>query len=190
VVECVGGVCVFVVDINPIQCGDIPIIDIGVANSVVGILGHDTENGFRLATGRHLRALATFSRGEDGDGVALIDVSVKKSAVLTLFAGEQDKNSPINWSKKIAFIRTSSPSCSTRLGVRPGSLVAEAEKRYGRVFKIVKSEIESREFARFKNQPKGLIFQLDYSGVFKDGQYETVSYRPEAKILSIAIEAR
>jgi len=146
--------------------------------------------GMTLLEARRAFPGATFSRGEDGDGVALIDVSVKKSAVLTLFAGEQDKNSPINWSKKIAFIRTSSPSCSTRLGVRPGSLVAEAEKRYGRVFKIVKSEIESREFARFKNQPKGLIFQLDYSGVFKDGQYETVSYRPEAKILSIAIEAR
>jgi hypothetical protein len=135
--------------------------------------------GMTLLEARRAFPGATFSRGEDGDGVALIVVSVQKSVVMTLFAGEQDKNSPINWSKKIVFIRTSSPSCSTGLDVRPGSLVAEAEKRYGKVVKIVKTEIESREFAEFKNHPKGLIFQLDYSGVFREGQHETVSYRPE-----------
>jgi hypothetical protein len=74
--------------------------------------------------------------------------------------------------------------------VRPGGLVAEAEKQYGKVLKIIMSEIEARQFAEFKNQPRGMTFRIDYSGVFAEGQSETLRYRPDAKIYSITIQAR
>jgi hypothetical protein len=109
---------------------------------------------------------------------------------MVLFANEGDRNKPINWSKRISSIEAFSSHCSTRLGVRPGGLVAEAEKQYGKVLKIVKSEIEARQFVEFKNQPRSMIFRIDYSGVFGEGQSETVSYRPDAKIYSITIQTR
>jgi len=133
---------------------------------------------------------AIFSRGSDGEGVALVNVSTKESQVMVLFADEEDRNKPINWSKRISSIETYSPNCSTSLGVRPGGLVAEAEKQYGKVLKIIMSEIEARQFVEFKNQPRGMIFRIDYSGIFAEGQSETLRYRPDAKIYSITLQAR
>lgn len=162
-----------------------------------GALYPITENGvgpvklgMTLLEAKQAFPRATFSRGTDGEGVALVKVKIKEALVMVLFAGEGDRDKPINWSKRISFIEAFSSNCSTSLGVRPGSLVADVEKRYGKVLKIVRSEIESRQFAEFRNQPRGTIFRIDYSGVFAEGQTETVSYRPDARILSIAIEIR
>jgi hypothetical protein len=162
-----------------------------------GALYTITENGIgpvmlgmTLLEAKRAFPKATFSRGTDGEGVALVNVSTKDSQVMVLFAGERDRDKPINWSKQISSIEAFSSNCSTRLGVRPGSLVAETEKQYGKVIKIVRSEIEARQFAEFKNQPRGMIFRIDYSGFFVEGQAETVRYHPDAKIYSIAIEVR
>jgi len=163
----------------------------------VGVLCTITENGIgpvnlgmTLLEAKRAFPNATFSRGSDGEGVALVNVSTKESQVMVLFAGEEDRNKPINWSKRISSIETFSSNCSTSLGVRPGGLVAEAEKQHGKVFKIIMSEIEARQFVEFQNQPRGMIFRIDYSGIFAEGQSETLRYRPDAKIYSIAIQAR
>ena len=74
--------------------------------------------------------------------------------------------------------------------MRPGGLVAKAEKQHGKVLKIIMSEIEARQFVEFKNQPRGMIVRIDYSGIFAEGQSETLRYRPDAKIYSIPIQAR
>jgi hypothetical protein len=162
-----------------------------------GALYTITENGIgpvklgmTLLEAKRAFPKATFSRGTDGEGVALVNVSTKDSQVMVLFAGERDRDKLINWSKQISSIEAFSSNCSTRLGVRPGSLVAETEKQYGKVIKIVRSEIEARQFAEFKNQPRGMIIRIDYSGVFAEGQAETVEHHPNAKIYSIAIEVR
>ena len=162
-----------------------------------GVLYAITENGIgpvnlgmTLLEAKRAFPKAIFSRGSDGEGVALVNVSTKESQVMVLFAGEEDRNKPINWSKRISSIETFSSNCSTSLGVRPGGLVAEAEKQYGKVLKIVRSEIEARQFVELKNQPRGMIFRIDYSGIFAEGQSETLRYRPDAKIYSIAIQAR
>jgi len=146
--------------------------------------------GMTLLEAKRAFPNAIFSRGSDGEGVALVNVSTKESLVMVLFANEGDRNKPIDWSKRISSIEAFSSRCSTRLGVRPGGLVAEAEKQYGKVLKIVKSEIEARQFVEFKKQPRSMIFRIDYSGVFAEGQSETVGYRPDAKIYSITIQAR
>jgi hypothetical protein len=103
---------------------------------------------------------AIFSRGSDGEGVALVNVSTKESQVMVLYAGEEDKDKPINWSRKILSIETFSPNCSTGLGVRPGGLVAEAEQQYGKVLKIIMSEIEARQFVEFKINLGAWFFEL------------------------------
>jgi hypothetical protein len=173
-------------------------------NSIICAQAHNggalyaiTENGIgpvklgmTLLEAKRAFPKATFSRGSDGEGVALVNVSTKESQVMVLFAGEEDRNKPINWSKRISSIETFSPNCSTSLGVRPGGLVAEAEIQHGKVLKIIMSEIEARQFVEFKNQPRGMIFRIDYSGIFAEGQSETLRYRPDAKIYSIALQAR
>ena len=146
--------------------------------------------GMTLLEAKRAFPKATFSRGSDGEGVALVNVSTKESQVMVLFAGEEDRNKPISWSKRISSIETFSSNCSTSFGVRPGGLVAEAEKQQGKVLKIIMSEIEARQFVEFKHQPKGMIFRIDYSGIFAEGQSETLRYRPDAKIYSITIQAR
>jgi len=56
------------------------------------------------------------------------------------------------------------------------------------------SEIEWREFAEFKNQPKGLQFRLTSkegnAGVYKQGENKTTKYAPNAYLFSIHLSDR
>jgi len=56
------------------------------------------------------------------------------------------------------------------------------------------SENESREFAEFKNQPKGLQFRLmskkGDAGVYKQGENKTTNYTPNAYLFSIQLSDR
>jgi hypothetical protein len=58
---------------------------------------------------------------------------------------------------------------------------------YGRVERIVRSEIESRAYIRFARQPAGLLFRLDYTGVFPPDSWETTEFDPGGRIYSIAV---
>ena len=73
----------------------------------------------------------------------------------------------------------------TREGVHPGSLALDVEKIYGRTRSVMQSEIESREYIEFEHQPAGLIFRLDYTGIFADGSRESKEFDPKGKIFSI-----
>jgi len=133
---------------------------------------------------------ARLKRTSDGDGAALVAVEIGGQELMVLFADEEDPEGPIDGSKRIEVIETFSPSCSTALGIHPGSSIADAEKAMGPTVRILKSEIESREYIAFRNQPPHTTFRLDYTGIFPEGSNETTRYQPEAKIFSIAISAR
>jgi hypothetical protein len=140
-----------------------------------------------IAEARQALPTATFARTSDGDGLALVEVTFGVDTSLTLFADEDDPESPIDSSRKITRIETFSPAFHTVEGVRPGALVTDVEAVFGKTREIVKSEIESREFIDFERQPAFLTIRLDYAGVFADGANRTKEYRPGAKILSIAL---
>jgi hypothetical protein len=140
-----------------------------------------------LQEARRALPAATFQRDSDGDGAALVLVRLAPDTYLTLSADEDDPNDPIDWSKRITYITTSSPAFHTVEGVRPGDLVAEVEKIYGKTQKIEKSEIESREFIQFETQPPYLTFRLDYTGLFPPGTRVTTRFQPGAKILAIGV---
>lgn len=72
--------------------------------------------------------------------------------------------------------------------MRVGSLIADVEKILGPVSEIILSEIESREYVRFRNQPPHMLFRLDYTGQFAEGSRRTTRYAPGAKIFSIAVQ--
>ena len=59
-------------------------------------------------------------------------------------------------------------------GVRPGMAVGDAEKILGKTRSVAQSEIESREYIQFENQPVWI----------------TVRLGEESKLLSLAIDDR
>jgi hypothetical protein len=143
--------------------------------------------GMTLRDAKALIPSVEFQRSTDGDGVALITVKVGNEDLMTLFANEDDSAAPIDWSKKISFIETFNPACKTAEGVHPDLLINNVEKILGKTKKIIQSEIESREFIYFQNQPKYLVFRLDYTGIFVSGSRTTKKFAPEGKIFSIAV---
>ncbi len=120
-------------------------------------------------------------------------IAVKQGEVelMTLYANEEDREKPINENAKIENIEVWDSQFKTAEGVHAKMKLSEVEKIYGKVTKIIKSEIESREFAEFANQPKGLLFRLEApesdAGIYSEGQRETKRYSPNATILSITV---
>lgn len=153
-----------------------------VADSAIGPI----RLGMTLAEAKQSLPAATFERGLDGDGVASVGVTVDGDTLVSIVADGDDAET-IAWDKRITWLETFSPRCSTKEGVHPGSLVLDVEKILGKVTKIVRSEIESREFIDFERQPPGLTFRLDYTGVFPEGSRETRSFDPKGRIFSIAV---
>ena len=107
---------------------------------------------------------------------------------VVLFANEDDPDTSIDWTRRIAAIETFEPAFATAEGVRVGMLVNDVIARFGPVREIVKSEIESREYAAFERQPRALRFRIDSSGRFA-GSNRTTRYRADAKIFAIAVSA-
>jgi hypothetical protein len=144
--------------------------------------------GMTLAEVRQALPSATLERSEDGDGAAWISVLVGGENLMS-FAAEDDGAGEIDLTKSIRLMETFSPSCRTIDGVHPGSLVLDAERVMGKTAKIVKSEIESREYIEFERHPAGMTFRLDYTGIFQPGSRETRRFDPAGKIFSIAISS-
>ncbi len=133
----------------------------------------------------------TFRRTTDGEGAALIEISRRGRAHMTVYAGEFDAGQPINGDAKIEYIEVWDSNYQTSRGVRPGTRVRDAESQYGKISSIMLSEIEAREFARFTSQPEGIDFRLrnrnGMAGVYASGQTVTTRYSPNAYILSVIV---
>jgi uncharacterized membrane protein len=132
---------------------------------------------------------ARFERVSDGDGAALVEVTLAPAASMIFWADEDDPNASIDWSKRIKTIETFSSLFHTVDGVHPGSLVVDVEKVLGETKEIQKSEIESREFIAFQKQPANLTFRLDYTGIFPAASRTTTKFEPGAKIHSMSVSS-
>ncbi len=108
---------------------------------------------------------------------------------MVAWAGEDDRDTAIEWSNSIQRLETFDPSFRTPGGVRVGLRVEDVTSILGPLVEIVVSEIESRQFIRFANQPDGMTLRLDYTGIFAPGENRTMRYKPAAKIFSIAIRS-
>ena len=144
--------------------------------------------GMTLDHARRTLKGVLFERTSDGDGVALVTVTLPGGHHVVVFANEEDPDTSIDWTRRIALAETFEPAFATAEGIRVGMLVTDVTPRFGPVREIVKSEIESREYITFDRQPKGLRLRLDYSGAFT-GSNRTTRHRPDAKIFSIAVSA-
>ena len=90
--------------------------------------------------------------------------------------------------RPIISLETMSPGFQTSQLIHAGSLVRDAESVYGKLVKVEKSEIESREYVTFARQPSNLIFRLDNgSGIFESGSSTSTQLKPRSRIFSITV---
>lgn len=145
----------------------------------------ETRIGPVALGGRVDSAIAT--RTSDGEGVALVNIAINGDTIIA-YLGEDDPSTPIDLNKPILSMETMSPRFLTDQGVHAGSLITDVEKVYGKTRVIGKSEIESREFITFENQPAYLNFRIDAgSGVFENDSMSTTRFVPGSRIFSISI---
>lgn len=137
---------------------------------------------------------ATFSRTSDGEGIALVLVQESGEDLLSLFAGEWDPDAPIDPARKIEFIDVYHSRFVTNEGVGTGMRLSDIPDSWGGLQEIVMSEIESREYARFANQPSGIQLQVygegDNAGNYSPGNNLTATATPGARIGSIEVTGR
>lgn len=132
--------------------------------------------------------LAKFESRESGDGVTWMEFTTEAGDTMSLHVdpGESDSSASDLWNHEIDYIEIFSPVYATESGVRVGDLISVAEMKIGKIKSISESDIEARQYVEFEGQPMGLVFMIDYSGVFTDGTRITRKYEDSGKILSIS----
>ena len=131
---------------------------------------------------------AKLARAIDGDGVALVSLKQNNQDIAIFYAGESDASEKINFSKKIEVIETFSRVCKTKFGIRPKMALKKAAYLLGGIESIRMSEIEGRQYVKFKNSSGSFIYKINYCGDFaNDSMRQTNKYLPDCTILSIAI---
>lgn len=126
---------------------------------------------------------STFSSTTDGEGVPLISVTNKQRLLFLFYLNNHDM---------IQFIEIFDNQYQTKDGVRTGMSIHEIEKHYGKLTEIIRSEIESREYATFTNQPKDIIFRVTgkndgEAGIYSNKDNKTQTYHSDAILYSISI---
>ncbi len=148
------------------------------------------ELGMTINQAREAMPGATFERSSDGEGIAYVAVVENGETIMELNAGEYDPEAPINGEAKIEFLQVWSPRYKTADGIGTGSPLSAAESLYGGIKEIMMSEIESREYADFTNQPSGLYFRLtnenNTAGDYANDNL-TTRYFPGATIFTIEV---
>ncbi len=147
--------------------------------------------GMSIAEARKALKGYKLERTSDGEGIALVEVSRKGKTVMTLQAGEEDADAPVNEKAKIEFIEVWDANYKTAAGIHPQMLVKDAEKKLGKATKVITSEIEQREYATFTKKPKGLMFRVEgkdnAAGIYAAGKREGIKTTTGAYVVSILI---
>jgi hypothetical protein len=164
--------------------------------------------GMTVAEARRVLDTYTFSRKIIG--YRDLGIVFKKGDVEIMYidAGEgEDPDTgngypPIPLNSKIIGIEVLDSQFKTAKGVHPKMQLANAEKIYGKI-KQINWDDEVGEFGEFTNQPKGYYFSLkspiakdtangrsNSAGIYKRGDYQAKTYKPQSYIYSIAISQR
>lgn len=148
--------------------------------------------GMTVAELRRAAAPMSLSRSSDGEGVALIALKKGNQEMIILYAGEADPSQKIDESALIESIQAWSPCYKTPEGVHVSMPLKDVEKLYGKLKLIQRSEIESREYATFSKQPKGITIRVSgkngrTAGLYVNNSNKAMSYSKEAYIMSISI---
>ena len=142
--------------------------------------------GMTLEKARSALYDCKFSRSEDGEGIALVGVDCKGRHVISLYAGEEDRDAKINWKRRIEFIEIWDKRFTTVEGVHPDMSLRNAEKLLGKVQEITITQIESREFVTFRKVRNGIQYRT-YGGIYIRPSVTTTKFEPGSQIHSIQV---
>lgn len=151
------------------------------ANSVAGI-----KLGMTVSQAKRQAKRCRFKRASDGEGVALIGMTCAGKQIVTMYAGEDNVDAPIDMNARIELIEVWDRRFKTKDGVHKGMLIRDVEKRLGKVIEIILTQTESREFATFKKQRKGISYRF-YGGIYPPGITKTTRYERGARLWSIQV---
>jgi hypothetical protein len=123
----------------------------------------------------------TTSKNEpDGEGIEWINIENKGNVLMSILLNEEHA---------VSLIRVFSPQFRTVQGVAVGDNLQSAADKLGGLNEIQSTEIESREFATFKNAPTNIEFQVSgkdgTAGVYGNDETSTAIAAPSASIQSI-----
>ncbi|MDD5391918.1 MAG: hypothetical protein PHE17_02740 [Thiothrix sp.] len=125
---------------------------------------------------------ATTKTEQGGDGIEWTNIELKGKAVMSVLLNEDHT---------VSLIRVFSPQFTTEQGVTVGENLQSAADKLGGLNEIQSTEIESREFATFKNASPSMEFQVigkdGSAGVYNNNETTTAVASPSATIHSIWI---
>src|SRR5262249_23525204 len=139
-----------------------------------------------VAQARQTLPKCQFRRSSDGEGVALISVGCSGRNIMSLYAGEEDVETKIDWKKRIEFIEVWDKRFKTVDGVHPKMLIHDVEKILGKVREILITQSESREFVTFGRRLRGIEYRT-YGGIYTRPNVTTTKYERGSRIFSIQI---
>jgi hypothetical protein len=145
--------------------------------------------GMTIDEARRAMPDARFERTSDGDGAALVAVVRGDETLMVLWTGEDDADAPVDGRAQVWNIESFSPAATTPEGVAVGWRLDDAAKLFGPVVEIQASEIEQREYVKFRDQPAHLQIRIDYCGQFAEGERRTTRHAPDCRILALSIGA-
>jgi hypothetical protein len=142
------------------------------------------HNGMTVAQVRQTLRGVTLRASQDGDGLPVMQVVRNGLHTMDLYVGA---DGALAERSKIDMIRVFDAACATRDGVHPGMPLAEVVKRYGRLKRLMVTEIESREYADFEKLPSWLLIQVGngQAGIYPQGKRCTSNYSSSAHIASL-----
>lgn len=126
---------------------------------------------------------ATASTEKDGEGITWMTLTSRGETLMSILLDDNDHSAVL--------IRIMSPKFVTEQGVRVGENLQSAGEKLGGLTEIQWTEIESREFATFANNPPTLEFQVvgndGTAGIYANNEKITNTASPSARIHSIWI---
>lgn len=142
--------------------------------------------GMTIAQARNALPGTTFQPTEDADHMAISRVFRGETRLMDLYV---DIDEPRRDRAKIELIRVYDTACATAEGVHPGTLLADVEKQYGKLLRIARTEVESREYAQFEKAPSWIDIECGkgQAGVYAKGKRCASAYAPAAKVRSLWI---
>lgn len=126
---------------------------------------------------------ATSENSPDGEGINWVGIKMHDETIMSLLLDESDHT--------VSLIRVFSPEFATEQGVRVGENLQSVVEKLNGLNEIQSTEIESREFATFRNSPQSMEFQVvggdGSAGVYSNNETITTIASPSATIHSIWI---
>ena len=124
--------------------------------------------------------------GGDSGWVLQIHDNASYEEVLMSLWSDEFQDYTFSYAAKVRVISIFSPKYKTKEGVHVGMLLADAEKKLGKIKSIYTSEPTFEEYAVFTNMPKGITFGVS-GGILEEGKRETQRYSPDARITKMTV---